>query len=262
MPAARRSPVVAVLGRVWFASMGISLRHRLRLGSAGLKIGKFAAPKGLRPLTAEEQLATDAFHRAYYDAWRDKRFTIDLSWFGHRTLKCPMDLWTYQEILVETRPDLVVECGTRFGGSAYYLASILDLLGHGRVLTIDIDTAPARPTHPRIEYLAGSTADPTIVEQVRAAARGQRTMVILDSDHSRDHVLAELNAYRDVVSVGCYLIVEDTDVNGHPARPDFGPGPMEALEAFQATTDDYASDPDRERFMMTLNPKGFLKRLR
>jgi cephalosporin hydroxylase len=242
--------------------MGISLRRRLGLGSPGLTIGKFPAPKGLRPLTAEEVAATDTFHRAYYDAWRSKRYTIDLSWFGHRTLKCPMDLWTYQEILVETRPDLVVECGTRFGGSAYFIASILDLLGHGRVLTIDIDTGPTRPSHPRIEYLTGSTADPDIVEQVRSAANGKRTMVILDSDHSRDHVLAELNAYREVVSVGCYLIVEDTDVNGHPARPDFGPGPMEALDAFLATTDAYVSDPDRERFMMTLNPRGFLKRVR
>lgn len=237
------------------------LRRLLGTGSS-LSIGPFRPPKGLRPLTAGEQAATDAFHRAYYDAWRDKRYTIDLSWFGHRTLKCPMDLWTYQEILVETRPDLVVECGTRFGGSAYYIASILDLLGHGRLLTIDIDTGPSRPSHPRIEYLAGSTVDPAVVAQVKAAAAGKRTMVILDSDHARDHVYAELQAYRDVVSVGCYLIVEDTDVNGHPARPDFGPGPMEALDAFLATTDDYLVDADRERFLMTLNPRGFLRRVK
>lgn len=241
--------------------MAPSLR-RLLGSSAPLSIGSFKAPRGLRPLTDEERAATDAFHRAYYDAWRDKRFTIDLSWFGHRTLKCPMDLWTYQEILVETKPDLVVECGTRFGGSAYYVASILDLLGHGRVLTIDIDTAPSRPSHPRIEYVAGSTVDPAVLERVRAAARGQRTMVILDSDHAEEHVFAELQAYRDVVSVGCYLIVEDTNVNGHPARPDFGPGPMEALDRFLATTDDYVVDADRERFMMTLNPRGFLRRVR
>lgn len=236
--------------------------RRLLGSSAPLSIGSFPAPRDLRPLTDDERAATDAFHRAYYDAWRDKRFTIDLSWFGHRTLKCPMDLWTYQEILVETKPDLVVECGTRFGGSAYYIASILDLLGHGRVLTIDIDTAPSRPSHPRIEYVAGSTVDPEVLERVRKAARGQRTMVILDSDHAEEHVFAELRAYREVVSVGCYLIVEDTNVNGHPARPDFGPGPMEALDRFLATADDYVVDADRERFMMTLNPRGFLRRVR
>lgn len=87
-------------------------------------------------------------------------------------------------------------------------------------------------------------------------------MVILDSDHAEEHVFAELRAYRDVVSVGCYLIVEDTNVNGHPARPGFGPGPMEALDRFLATSDDYVVDADRERFMMTLNPRGFLRRVR
>ena len=190
------------------------------------------------------------------------RGTIALSWFGYRTLKCPLDLWTYQEILVETRPDLVVECGTRYGGSAYYIASIMDLLGHGRVLTIDIEPAEGRPTHPRITYLLGSSTDPSIVADVRRQASGKRTMVILDSDHSQAHVAGELAAYRDVVSVGSYLIVEDTDVNGHPVHPDFGPGPMEALDAFLATTSDFVIDADREQFLMTLNPKGFLKRVR
>lgn len=236
--------------------------RRLFGTAAPLTIGPFKAPSQLRPLTTDEQAATDTFHRAYYGAWQSKRMTIDLSWFGHRTLKCPMDLWTYQEILVDTKPDLVVECGTRFGGSAYYLASIMDLLGHGRVLSVDIDTKPTRPTHPRIEYLAGSTIEPAVVDRVKAAAQGQRTMVILDSDHAEAHVSAELAAYRDIVSVGCYLIVEDTNVNGHPAYPEFGPGPMEALDDFLATTDDYVIDADRERFMMTLNPRGFLRRVR
>ena len=133
-----------------------AIRRRLPMGGASrLKVGRFVAPKDLRPLEPDELAATEAFHRVYYESWaggrtggREKdRGTIALSWFGYRTLKCPLDLWTYQEILVETRPDLVVECGTRHGGSAYYIAAILDLLGHGRVLTIDIDggQGPARP---------------------------------------------------------------------------------------------------------------------
>jgi cephalosporin hydroxylase len=238
---------------------------RRRLATAGfsrLKIGRYMAPKGLRPLEPHEVAATDAFHRVYYDAWTGRRGTISLSWFGYRTLKCPLDLWTYQEILVETRPDLVVECGTRHGGSAYFIASILDLLGHGHVLTIDIEAAKGRPVHPRITYLLGSSTDPGILKQVRRQASGKRTMVILDSDHSQAHVSAELAAYRDLVSVGSYLIVEDTNVNGHPVHPEHGPGPMEALDGFLATTDDYVVDADRERFMMTLNPRGFLKRVR
>jgi len=217
-------------------------------------------------LLPEEVAATDAFHRVYYDAWEkgvaDGRGTITLSWFGYRTLKSPLDLWTYQEILVETRPDLVVECGTRFGGSAYYIASLLDLIGHGRVVTVDIDAMAGRPVHPRITYVHGSSTDPAIVAGVRAAADGKRVMVILDSDHAAAHVAAELAAYHDLVTIGCYLIVEDTNVNGHPVRPDFGPGPMEALDAFLAGRDDFVSDLDRERFLLTLNPRGFLRRVR
>lgn len=130
------------------------------------------------------------------------RFT--LSWFGCRTLKSPLDLWTYQEILVETRPDLVVECGTRFGGAAYYIATLLDLIGHGQVVTVDIEALKGRPVHRRISYLVGSSTDPAIVAQVRGTAAGKRVMVILDSDHSAAHV------------AGSWLIVEDTNVNGNP----------------------------------------------
>lgn len=240
--------------------------RRLIRGRHVLKIGKYRAPRNLRPLLPEEVAATDAFHRVYYDAWEkgvaEGRGTITLSWFGYRTLKCPLDLWTYQEILVETRPDLIVECGTRFGGSAYYIASLLDLLGKGQVLTIDIDAMDGRPVHRRITYLHGSSTDPAIVAQVRAAAEGKRVMVILDSDHAAGHVAAELAAYHDLVTVGSYLIVEDTNVNGHPARPDFGPGPMEALDAFMTGRDDFVSDRDRERFLLTMNPRGFLRRVR
>ena len=97
----------------------MSVRRRVRRlvrADVALKVGPYIAPEGLRPLLPDEVAATDAFHRVYYDAWEkgivDGRGTITLSWFGYRTLKSPLDLWTYQEILVETRPDLIVECGT------------------------------------------------------------------------------------------------------------------------------------------------------
>jgi cephalosporin hydroxylase len=231
-----------------------------------LKVGRFKAPKDLTPLTDQESVATTEFEKAYYDAWQNGRKagrgTLSLSWFGYRTLKCPMDLWTYQEILVEVRPDVVIECGTRHGGSAYYFASIMDLLGHGRIFTVDIEALKGRPVHPRITYISGSSTDEAIVARLRRATAGKRTMVVLDSDHSERHVANELVAYQDMVSVGSYLIVEDTNVNGHPVRPEHGPGPMEALDGFLATTDDFVVDADRERFMMTLNPRGFLRRVR
>ena len=243
------------------------LRRRLSgLGTRPLTVGRYRAPRDLRPLRPDEQAATDAFHHAYYDSWDQpsggSRGTIDLSWFGYRTLKSPLDLWTYQEIIVETRPDLIVETGTHSGGSALYLASILDLLGHGSVLTVDIAVPKAPPSHPRLRYLTGSSVAVDIVARVRAAAEGKRVMVLLDSDHTAAHVAAELAAYDDLVSVGGYLVVEDTNVNGHPVKPDFGPGPMEALDEFLAQRDDFVIDPDRERFLMTLNPRGFLRRVR
>lgn len=213
-------------------------------------------------MTDLEHQATEAFLQAYYEAWTSGRATIDLSWFGYRTLKCPLDLWIYQEIIVETRPDLVIECGTAFGGSALYLASICELLGRGRVLTVDIESRSDRPRHRLIQYVTGPSTDPRVVESVRRQSRDRRAMVILDSDHAKAHVVAEMELYHDLVAVGCYLIVEDTSVNGHPLLPDFGPGPMEAVDEFLARHDNFVVDPDRERLMLTLNPRGYLRRIR
>jgi cephalosporin hydroxylase len=241
-------------------------RLRRQIVGTPLRVGSYRAPRALRPLTADEIATTNAFHELYYDIWemgRDTgRGTISLSWLGYRTLKSPVDLWTYQEILVETRPDLVIETGTRFGGSACYLAAIMELIGHGRVVSIDINAEKDRPTHPRIEYLLGSSIDETLVARVRSMAAGKRVMVILDADHSEPHVSAEIAAYHDLVAIGCYLVVEDGNVNGHPVLPDWGPGPMEAVDRFLEGRDDFVVDADRERFLLTLNPRGYLRRVR
>ncbi|MFM8312286.1 MAG: CmcI family methyltransferase [Ilumatobacteraceae bacterium] len=206
------------------------------------------------------QWLIDRFHKLYYDygaqTWRDTW------WLGIRTLKCPLDLWLYQELLQQVRPDVVIECGTKYGGSAFYLASILDLIGHGSVVTIDITEQPGRPEHPRIEYITSSSVDASLVEQLAARCSGLTTLVILDSDHSRDHVLAELQAYAPLVSVGSYLIVEDTNIHGHPVLPDHPPGPAEAVEAFLPGRDDYVVAPIGEKFFLTFNPGGVLQRVR
>src|SRR5918994_6034842 len=133
--------------------------------------------------------AHDVFYASY--AW------TNASWLGTQALKNPLDLWVYQEIMAETRPEVIVETGTWRGGTALYLASVCDLLGEGEIVSIDI--APMRedyPQHPRITYLAGrSSTDPEVVEEVGARADGRRTLIILDSDHSQAHVEAELDAY-------------------------------------------------------------------
>ncbi|HUH15701.1 MAG TPA: CmcI family methyltransferase [Gaiellaceae bacterium] len=184
------------------------------------------------------------------------------TWLGAQALKNPLDLWVYQEIMVETRPELVVETGTYRGGSAYFLASICDLLGEGEVVSIDIETVrDDYPEHPRITYLGGrSSTDPEVVAEIRARAEGKRTLVVLDSDHSQAHVEAELAAYARLVPVGGYVIVEDSNIGR--IRKDLMPGPLEAIETFLSKTDDFEIDREREKFLITFNPSGYLRRVR
>ncbi len=204
----------------------------------------------------------DAFHRLYYDEARFHGGSWHLTTFlGTRVWKLPLDLWQYQELLYELRPDLIVECGTAFGGSARYLATVCDALDHGRILTIDIEAQDDLPQHPRIRYVSGSSVSPEVVDLVRQEAEGAGiVLVILDSDHSRDHVLAECRAYADLVTPGSYLIVEDTNVHGHPVYPEHGPGPAEGLAAFLAERDDFEHDTARDKFLVTFNPGGWLRR--
>jgi cephalosporin hydroxylase len=213
------------------------------------------------PLSADERDIVDRFHALYYQRYLDRQDTIELSWFGYKLLKCPLDLWIYQELIVRTRPDVIVETGTYYGGSALFLAMLLDQIGAGSVLTIDVTPQPGRPAHPRIEYLLGSSTDRAIADRVRAAVAGRRAMVILDSDHSAAHVHAEMTTFAPLVQMGDYMVVEDTNVNGHPAWPSHGPGPMEAIERFLNERHDFVVDPRCERFLMTLNPRGYLRRV-
>ena len=180
---------------------------------------------------------------------------------GTRIIKCPLDLWIYQELVFELEPDLIVETGTMDGGSALYFASLLDLLGTGEVVSVDKVDRPGRPSHPRIDYVLGSSVDEDVLAEVRARAERARTVLVaLDSGHTADHVHAELHAYGPLVTPGSYMIVEDTNINGHPVEPTFGPGPMEAVHAFLGETTEFELDRDREKFLLTFNPSGFLRR--
>jgi cephalosporin hydroxylase len=108
--------------------------------------------------------------------------------------KCPLDLWIYQEILTGLRPAVIVESGTAFGGSAHFLASLCELLGQGEVVSIDVEAYPDRPSHERLTYLEGSSTDPHIVAAVKEVVDARSpVLVILDSDHSKEHVLSELH---------------------------------------------------------------------
>ena len=226
----------------------------------------FNPPTTLPPLSDEERRLVADFTKLYWKRWDPARCvggegSLSIGWLGYLAQKCPLDLWIYQELLVETMPDVIIETGTCLGGSAYFLAGICDLLGRGRIVTIDISARTDRPVHPRIQYIAGDSAAPEVVRHAKATlGAGERVMVILDSDHTQAHVQAELAAWADAVTPGCYLIVEDSFVGGHPVAPEFGPGPTEAIEAFLAERSDFIVDRTRERFLLTLNPGGFLRR--
>jgi cephalosporin hydroxylase len=199
------------------------------------------------------------FHKLFYNS--GARTWSDTHWLGVAAQKCAFDLWVYQEILHELRPSVIVEAGTANGGSALFLASICDLLAHGEVITVDVADQPGRPSHERITYLTGSSTAPEIVDRVGQLTEDRApVLVILDSDHSRDHVLAELRLYSSLVTPGSYMIVEDSNVNGRPVIPDFGPGPAEAIEAFLEETDEFEVDQSREKFFLTFNPNGYLRK--
>ena len=216
----------------------------------------FAA--GMR-FAAQPDRVRAGFHRLFHT--RGDSTYQNTRWLGVRVQKCPFDLWAMQEILHETRPDVLIEMGTFKGGSALYFASLFDLMNHGRVITVDIEDQPEKPRHPRITYLLGSSTSDQIVRSVRSLIRpGETAMLVLDSDHHRDHVLRELNLYHDLVSAGMYLIVEDTHFNGHPILPKFGPGPMEAVQEFLKTHGEFVPDRSREKFLMSFNYSGYLKR--
>jgi cephalosporin hydroxylase len=216
-------------------------------------------------IVARESEIIDAFHRVYYDGrYGTVRTHNRVTWMGHQCIKNPLDLMVYQEILFETRPNLIVETGTYAGGSALFFAHMLDIIGNGQVVSIDVNADQGGwPQHPRIRYVRGSSADPGLVAEVfRGRQSKEHRLVVLDSDHTADHVLKEMELFAPYVPENCYMIVEDGNINGHPVAEWFGPGPTEALEAFLPNHPEFWVDRSREKFLMTSNPGGYLKRVR
>ena len=195
-----------------------------------------------------------AANRLFYDSPMTWRTT---TWRGHQAFKCPTDLWVYQEMLLSRRPDLVIETGTAFGGTAMFLADMMDLFGiDGRVVTVELSEEYEPPVHHRIVPLKGSSTDPAIIERVREYAAGAKTVVvILDSDHRALHVAAELAAYAPMVTLDSFLVVEDTNLG-----PD---GPWDAVPPYLAVNGGhFVPQPMLERYLITFNPNGYLWKIR
>jgi len=204
------------------------------------------------------------------------RYSYNYSWMGRPIIQYPQDMVAMQEILWRVQPDLIIETGIAHGGSLVFYSSICELIGHGEVLGIDIDirahnrtAIEAHPMARRIRMIQGSSIDPAVVATVAAQAAGKRTLVVLDSNHTHDHVLAELQAYAPLVSVDSYCVVFDTVVEDlppglYPNRPwDVGNNPKTAVKAYLAGNPDFSIDEDVDaKTLITVAPGGYLRRIR
>jgi cephalosporin hydroxylase len=196
------------------------------------------------------------------------------TFMGIPTIQNPTDVWITHEILYEVKPDFIVEAGTLQGGSAALWSTFLEQIHpSAKIITIDIrDQVTAAKELPivkkRVEFLIGSSVDPEIVEQVRKRVAGGRVLVILDSSHTEEHVYNELQAYHDMVSLGSYLIVQDTGMGipRYERWPNAPPGGQAgadlAVRRFMKDNPQFQTDLWRERLVMTNNPGGFLRRVR
>ncbi|KAA9354001.1 cephalosporin hydroxylase family protein [Larkinella humicola] len=206
---------------------------------------------------------------------RDK-YSYNFTWMGRPIIQYPQDMIAMQELIWQLKPDLIIETGIAHGGSLIFYASILELIGNGEVLGIDIDIRAHNrreienhPMFKRITMLEGSAIDETLAAEVaRKAENKQTVMVCLDSNHTHDHVLRELELYSPLVTVGSYLVVFDTIVEDLPAnsydRPwDKGNNPKTAVWEFLKHNSDFEINHEIDhKLLISVAPEGYLKRIR
>ena len=204
------------------------------------------------------------------------KYTYNYSWMGRPIIKYPNDILILQEMIWNLKPDYIVETGIAHGGSIIFSSSMLELLGHGEVIAVDIDIRQhnreeieKHPMAKRITMIEGSSVDPTIVNSIKEKVKGKKVLVCLDSNHTHEHVLEELRLYADMVNVGSYIVCPDTFVEYFPKgycddRPwDVGNNPMTALIAFLKEDDRFIIDKDIDnKLMITEGFDGYLKRIK
>ena len=205
------------------------------------------------------------------------RYTYLWTWMGVPIIQLPADIMATQEVIFSAKPDVIVETGVARGGSVIFMASLLEIMGKGRVVGVDIDirrhnreTIEQHPMAKRITLIEGPSTDAATLARVRAEIpAGATVMVVLDSDHSRDHVLAELQAYGPMVTKGQYLVVADTVV-GHLTEKDApkersktwfkGNDPLVALRTYLAQTNRFEVDPIvNGKLIFSSSPGGYLR---
>ncbi len=217
----------------------------------------------LRPMRADYRRRWALGLRKWMIRYHEELLFNKVTWMGSTARKMVLDAWVYQQILYDVKPDFVIEIGNAEGGSAKFLANMLDLLGHGQVIAVDIDHSLFAIEHPRVHKITGDSLAPETLERVAHLAAGGRGVVIHDGDHSREHVLKDLRAYSQFVAAGSYFIVEDTVIDLFRAGDGLGnvDGPLGAVEQFVREDPRFQIDTGREYFLITFNPRGYLKRV-
>lgn len=189
------------------------------------------------------------------------RIMQQTTYFGVPALMSPTDSWVYQELVVELRPDWIVELGTHQGGGALMFAHLCDALGGGKVVSVDISqtqVAASVREHPRVTLIESDAC--AAFDRVAGLVGGGSALVIEDSSHTYANTLSVLRAYTPLVQVGGYFVVED-GICRHGLEVGPSPGPYEAVQAFLEESGHFAADRHRESFLVTWNPKGYLVRV-
>lgn len=167
------------------------------------------------PLASPEAFA--AVSRAWLRCGWDTKYVYSFSWLGRPIIQLPEDMLRVQEVIFRLKPDVIIETGVAHGGSLVFYASLCKAMDHGRVVGVDVEIRPhnraaieAHPLFPYLTLIEGSSIDPAVVQQVRAEIRPDETVfVMLDSNHTKQHVLAELAAYAPMVTPGSYVVAAD-----------------------------------------------------
>jgi cephalosporin hydroxylase len=226
----------------------------------------------------EADLYSDEGYRLLSELWLkvtcERKLMYEPSWLGIPIIQYPGDIVAMQELIWKVRPDIIIETGVAHGGSAIFYASILELIGKGEVIAIDVEirkynrvAIEAHPLSKRIKLIEGSSIDPSVIEQVGVEAKKAKTVLVtLDSNHSYEHVLKEMESYGPMVTCESYMVVMDGaqgQVHDIPSgkkewRED---NPLRAIETFIAANgNQWEIDNNFTRFGITSNPSGHLRR--
>jgi cephalosporin hydroxylase len=236
----------------------------------------FETEQRIRENEARQELQSAA--RSFNVESNKAKYSYNFKWMGRPIIQYPQDILAMQELIWDIKPDLIIETGIAHGGSLIFYASMLELIGKGEVVGVDIDIREhnrkeieKHPMFKRITMIQGSSIDPIVIDRVKEIAKDKQTiLVVLDSNHTHSHVLKEMEAYGMLVSVNSYMVVFDTIVEQLPPNylPDhkrpwgIGDNPFTAVKAFLKENTNFQVDQAiNNKLLISVAPDGYLKRI-